>query len=175
MFHVKHFNLPEEKIKRIKEYVSELLRWNRRINLIGRDDEDWVWDFLVYPICLLSLKIRTGTLLDLGAGSGVGGFVLKIINEELNVTLAERREKKCVFLRYIKTKLGIDVDIYCGDVREGVFTGFDYLLLRGVRLETWHKGIARYIIYFGEVEGEWRIKEVIKWKKGKIRIIEGIE
>ena len=175
MFHVKHFNLPSEKRKKIDEYVSELLRWNSRINLVGRNDPDWIWGYLIYPVYLISLRIKHGKLLDLGAGSGVGGFILKILNEGLGVTLAERREKKCVFLRYIRLNLGLDVEIFCGDVKEDVLAGFDYLLLRGVRIKPWHKGIARYLIYFGEVGDEWKIKEEIVWEKGKIRILEGTQ
>ena len=161
MFHVKHFDLPPEKIEKLQDYVDILLKWNKRINLIGRNEEEWVWSDLIYPVYLVSKWVKNGSLIDLGAGAGIGGIVLKVINEDLKVVLVERREKKCSFLRFAGKTLGIDFDVMCRNAGPGDFSNFDYLFLRGVKLEGWHGSIARYIIYFGHPGEEWRKKEVI--------------
>ena len=90
-----------ENISRLAEYAQFLLEWNEKINLVSRASAG---DFATQHIAdsalaetKLPAKIRT--LVDLGSGGGLPGIVIAILRPDVQVTLAETKEKKIRFLR----------------------------------------------------------------------------
>jgi len=161
---LKELNIKEDEIEKIITYIKELIKWNTKINLIGKNEPEWILKDLIIPVILIREWIEEGEVIEIGAGSGIVSVVLSILNKNARFTLIERREKKCVFLRYIRKELEIDFDVFCKDVKEGDFKKvYDYLILRGVKLEDWHLNIARKVIYFGKTKN----KEIISEKKYK--------
>lgn len=85
-------------------YCGELIKWNKKINLIGRAGEEEVIDkhFLdslaIIPV-LEDLKEKS--ILDLGSGAGFPGLVLKTVMPALSLVLVEARLKRAAFLRHI--------------------------------------------------------------------------
>jgi 16S rRNA (guanine527-N7)-methyltransferase len=54
-------------------------------------------------------------IIDIGSGAGFPGMVLAICGFK-NVTLCEKNIKKVAFLKTVKEKLALNVNIFCGDV-----------------------------------------------------------
>jgi 16S rRNA (guanine(527)-N(7))-methyltransferase RsmG len=91
--------LPADILKRLQAYVDLLLRWNARINLIGRATEHDVWTRHIDDSLQLAPLLLAGTtaLADLGSGAGFPGLVLSIACA-LPVTLIESDRRKASFL-----------------------------------------------------------------------------
>ncbi len=91
--------LPIETRDRLRTYVDLLLRWNARINLIGRATEDEVWTRHIDDSLQLAPLLPAGAiaLADLGSGAGFPGLVLSIAGG-LPVTLIESDRRKASFL-----------------------------------------------------------------------------
>jgi len=98
----------EEKRARLVRYAEFLLEWNTKINLISRSS---VGDFAAQHIAdsaLAALMLpRMRTLVDLGSGGGLPGIVIAILYPELQVTLAETKEKKIKYLRSCTESLNL--------------------------------------------------------------------
>lgn len=101
--------LPQEAIERFFVYLSELKKWNQKINLtsIESDKDILIRHFLdsmtVYPF------VRK-TVLDIGSGAGFPGIPLKIIDPALEVTLVDSVAKKVSFMRHIIRTLWPAID-----------------------------------------------------------------
>ncbi len=93
-------NVSRETLDRLVAYVELLTRWNRRINLVGRDTIGDIWrrhildSAQLYP--LIPPKARI--LVDLGSGAGLPGLVLSILGVP-EVHLIESDGRKAVFLQ----------------------------------------------------------------------------
>jgi len=121
MFHVKHgeTDSSEKFAKILKEYLGldlslksqekfrlyldELLSWNKRINLISRKKEkpeDVYRHFLDSLLIFKAVKIpESAKVLDLGSGAGFPAIPIKILREDLNITMVESIRKKALFLK----------------------------------------------------------------------------
>lgn len=93
-----------------KRYRHELLAWNEKFNLTAILDEQEITIKHFYD-SLLAMQIKewqaTGELLDLGSGAGFPGIPLKIMNENLAVTLVDSLQKRVGFLLHLKEVLQI--------------------------------------------------------------------
>lgn len=87
--------------RRLIEYEGELLRWNARVNLVGRRSTPMqvMERHLLDSIAALPDVGDAGTLIDLGAGAGLPGIPLKLMRPALDVTLVEATGKKAAFMR----------------------------------------------------------------------------
>jgi 16S rRNA (guanine527-N7)-methyltransferase len=123
MFHVKHGETdPLEKFaktlkerlgldlslksqKKFKLYLDELLSWNKRINLISRKKEkpeDVYRHFLDSLLIFKAVKVpESAKVLDLGSGAGFPAIPVKIVREDLNITMVESIRKKVLFLKKV--------------------------------------------------------------------------
>jgi 16S rRNA (guanine527-N7)-methyltransferase len=91
--------LPIETRDRLRAYVDLLLRWNARINLIGRATEQEIWSRHIDDSLQL-LPLMSGvaaSFADLGSGAGLPGLVLAIASGR-PVTLVEADRRKASFL-----------------------------------------------------------------------------
>jgi len=105
-----NLDLTPEQTDRLLDFMAELRRWNRKINLIGpaRPPEDLVLHLLDSLAPLPYLPAGPLRLLDLGSGAGLPGLVLKILRPDWTVTLAEARAKRAAFLRQAGRLLRLD-------------------------------------------------------------------
>jgi 16S rRNA (guanine527-N7)-methyltransferase len=126
-------------------HYQELARWNRRTNLIGPGTAGEILARHVgeslAALPLVPPEARVG--LDLGSGAGVPGLVLAGARPELEMTLAEAREKKWAFLSAAARKASLPCR--CLNVRvqvplpAGLPESIDVITSRALRLdpETW--------------------------------------
>ncbi|MCH2037010.1 MAG: 16S rRNA (guanine(527)-N(7))-methyltransferase RsmG [Rickettsiales bacterium] len=98
-----------ETLDKIDHYVSALLKWNQRINLVGRSTERDIWNRHIKDSIQLNQYLPKGPseIIDLGTGAGLPGMVLAILRNDLNVTLVESNTKKTSFLNYIQQQLSL--------------------------------------------------------------------
>jgi 16S rRNA (guanine527-N7)-methyltransferase len=103
--------LDAEAVERLFVYFTELVRWNRKINLIakGTAEEEILGNHFLDSLTLLPLL---GTseythLLDVGSGAGFPGLVCKAARPEMAVTLLEPRLKRVSFLRHVIRTLNL--------------------------------------------------------------------
>lgn len=95
-----------ETLARLQLYAGLLQRWNRSINLVGRDSLPDLWrrHFLDSAQLLSFLPPappeRPRRLIDLGSGAGFPGLVLAILGTG-EVHLVESDRRKCAFLREV--------------------------------------------------------------------------
>jgi 16S rRNA (guanine527-N7)-methyltransferase len=104
-----------------KIYFYEIKKYNKMFNLISfKNDEELIYRHFCDSI--YSTKIindisknnnynETLKIIDLGSGSGLPGIPVKITLPYANVTLVESITKKCVFLKKVKNKIGINIEI----------------------------------------------------------------
>ena len=99
-------NQPEA-LARLALYFQELKKWNRKINLVARslNDQQILENHFLDSLTLLVLlppeTIQQETILDVGAGAGFPGLVLKAACPPLPVTLIEPRKNRFFFLKHI--------------------------------------------------------------------------
>jgi 16S rRNA (guanine527-N7)-methyltransferase len=88
-------------------YYEELWRWNRRINLVSRKQPDWLRVHFTDSLAAVSLGLVGGSerVVDLGAGAGFPGLVLKVACPDIFLAMAEASGKKCAFLKHIARRL----------------------------------------------------------------------
>ena len=103
-----HYDVSRETIDRLIEYEKILLMWNKKINLIGSSTENNIWiRHFLDSAQLKSLLNFSDSVLDVGSGAGFPGMVLSILGIK-KVILLEKNFKKCTFLNYVISKLGLD-------------------------------------------------------------------
>ena len=95
---------------------EELLKFNRKYNLISRTTEPFIWDRHILDSAQLVKYIDfedKKSLSDLGSGAGFPGLILAIFNKNPNfhVKLYEKSNIKADFLENIKNKLNIECEI----------------------------------------------------------------
>jgi 16S rRNA (guanine527-N7)-methyltransferase len=104
-----------EQQRQLALYAGELVRWNRRINLVARKTgfQDLMEKHFLDSLTLLalvdpSLEEGPARLLDIGTGAGFPGLVLAVARPELEVILVEPRRKRVSFLRHVIRLLGLE-------------------------------------------------------------------
>jgi 16S rRNA (guanine527-N7)-methyltransferase len=80
-------------------YLSELLKWNARVNLTGaRALAELVGDHLPDSFALARLCPRDANLVDIGSGGGLPAIPFAMLRPDCRVTLVEPRAKRIAFL-----------------------------------------------------------------------------
>lgn len=100
------------KIKeRLNLYGNLLIEWNEKINLTAITEPEAVLYKHFYD-CILFFKntdvSKNAKIIDVGTGAGFPGLVLKIVREDLQVTLLDSLNKRITFLNDVIEKLDLD-------------------------------------------------------------------
>lgn len=103
----------DETRTRLEALVAVLLKWQARINLIGRGTVDDVWRRHILDSAQLAplLPATAETVIDLGSGAGFPGLVLAILGIR-GIHLVESDGRKCAFLREAARITGAAVEIH---------------------------------------------------------------
>ena len=108
----------ETQIEQFRRYRDLLIEWNRRVNLTAVKDPDAIVEQLF--IRSLRVAVQAGgnlptaewfdgrQIIDIGSGAGIPGFPLKLMLPGAEVTLLESSRKKCHFMEYVVSELGLD-------------------------------------------------------------------
>lgn len=124
-----------------EQYVTHLLGWNKKINLISRKNEESIWENHILHSISIAFKLRfeeKSSLLDLGTGGGLPGIPLKILFPDLRVTLLDATQKKIHAVKDMVKELALaDVQAIAGRAEELAKSPewkskFDYVIARAV-------------------------------------------
>ncbi|MDY0385048.1 16S rRNA (guanine(527)-N(7))-methyltransferase RsmG [Trichlorobacter sp.] len=101
--------LSGQAVGRLEQYMGELLRWNRSINLtaITQSDEIIAKHF-VDSMSIVPLLRPHEHLLDVGSGAGLPGLVVAMLRDDLPITSVDAVDKKVRFQRHICRLLTLD-------------------------------------------------------------------
>lgn len=104
------FLLSKEQLDRFQLYLEFLLETNKSVNLTAiREPEEVVRKHFID--CLTLLKVceipQGASIADVGTGAGFPGMVLKIVREDLRLTLIDSLKKRLNFLDALCEKLGL--------------------------------------------------------------------
>jgi 16S rRNA (guanine527-N7)-methyltransferase len=106
----------------LERFVSELLEWNSKINLISRKDTENVWEghILHSLVPLLMFDIPQGVkVLDLGTGGGLPGIPMAIVHGGMEVTLLDSIAKKMAAVEGMAKGLGMSgISVVTGRAEE---------------------------------------------------------
>ncbi len=99
------FRLSDDKVHGLVVYLELLLKWNRVMNLVGRNDWRVVLNDLVVDSFFLDSFLSgifqakdDATMFDLGAGAGLPGIPLRLVWKYGTFYLVESRTKRAVFM-----------------------------------------------------------------------------
>ncbi len=103
-------DLSNEQVNSLFLFLTELTKWNRKINLTAiRNEQDMIIKHVLDSLSYIKGFNPTPGLglIDLGSGAGFPVIPMKIALPEISVTLVESVKKKASFLRHIVRTLAL--------------------------------------------------------------------
>lgn len=180
-----NLELTEEQKSKFSLYKDLLSEWNQKINItaITEDDEVDIKHFLDSLTSMVTgLFDGKKSVIDIGTGRGFPGLPLKIMNEDLNITLLDSLNKRIIFLNEVISQLKLkDIIAIHGraeelGIRPDYREQYDICISRAVAsLST----LSEYCIPFVKVGGYFismkgpEVDEEIKESKKAINLLGG--
>ena len=94
--------IEEKNIEKFYKYMKLLLEWNKKINLTAiTEPNEVILKHFVDSLTISKYIEDDSTLVDVGTGAGFPGIPLKIIREDLEITLVDSLNKRINFLKEI--------------------------------------------------------------------------
>ncbi len=182
------FHVKEQSMDLLEDFVTRLLEWNSKINLISRTSTDRVWSEHILhsssPV-ILGLIPANSRIVDLGSGGGLPGIPISILSPGVETTLVDSINKKMAAVSDMVSGLSLsNVTVKTGRAEEiaDLRNKFDIVVARGVAplkdLVLWSKSLLskdgpRLLIAYkgGDLTEEINEVSMLKSKPG-IRSIE---
>lgn len=159
----------DRQIMLFKTYLDAIMLWNKRTNLVSRQDEQRLVErhVLESVAVLTALEIpQRSKIIDIGSGAGFPAIPVYIIRPDLNFLLVESKRLKTLFLKELVSQLKFDrVEVVCERAEQlqsapGYNKKFDIAFSRAVAsLDVVYEWIATLIKPGGTM---------IFWKGGDI-------
>ncbi len=148
----------KEQVEKFSKYFDLLIYYNNQFNITAITEKEEVYKKHFIDCALGSKKICGNTLLDVGSGGGFPAIPLKIMDENLRLTMLEATGKKCEFLKTVVKELGLKNVEVINDRAENLAKNsnfrekFDTVTARAVaRLNI----LAEYCMPFVKVGGKF--------------------
>ena len=115
-------DLDDDSLEKFRIYKELLKEWNTKINITAIiEDEEIVVKHFLDSLTPYLLNILDGKkeIIDIGTGGGFPGLPLKLINNDLKVTLMDSLNKRITFLKEVISSLELEgVDAIHGRAEE---------------------------------------------------------
>ncbi len=141
-----------------EKYYEILVSYNQKVNVTAITEKKDVFIKHFIDSVLSTQKLIGENLLDVGSGGGFPAIPIKILRDDLSVTMLEATNKKCEFLRLVISELGLkNINVICGRAedlakKEEFREKFDITTARAVaRLNT----LLEYVLPFNKVGGKF--------------------
>ena len=131
------FDLSQPQKNQILKYYNLLLVWNKKINLVSRQNtaEVLINNFVASLVFLSALNnVSVGQkkkLADFGSGGGFPGILLSIMMPEANIVLIESSRKKTLFLKKVIKELFLKAEVLNSRIEDLVLPDeekFDFIV-----------------------------------------------
>lgn len=134
------FELTEEQYRKFDIYADFLVEYNKNVNLtaITEPDEILVKHFIDSVLLLKYAEIpENSSLIDVGTGAGFPSIPLKIMRNDIKITLLDSLAKRVTFLEKLCGKLEITAEFIHGRAEDIAQTAeyrekFDFSCARAV-------------------------------------------
>lgn len=122
--------------EKIKQYVDLLLKWNEKINLIGKSTVEDIYNRHILDStqildCLTEDEINNCVFADFGTGAGIPGIILSLSGVK-TIHLLEKSFRKCEFLEEAKKISSNKIFIHNKNILEITNLKFDIILSRAL-------------------------------------------
>ena len=108
---IENFNLTSRQSEQFETYFQELINYNEKVNLTAITDKEEGFIKHFYDSALAKdILPQNATVLDIGTGAGFPGLPLKIMRDDIKLTLVDSLNKRVEFLKVITDKLNLDVE-----------------------------------------------------------------
>jgi len=176
-------SISDEQAEKFEKYYKILIEYNNKFNITAITEREEVIVKHFIDSALGVDKIKGKTLIDVGSGGGFPAIPIKILREDISVTMLEATGKKCEFLKAVINELNLkDITVYNGRAETlakdpNFREKFEVCTARAVaRLNTlseycmpFVKVNGQFIAYKGDAENEVKEAEnAIKILGGKI-------
>ena len=109
----KAFDLNSDAVAGLETYAELLIKWQKKINLVGPDTIPDLWRRHMLDSAQLAPLIGDDKkVVDFGSGAGFPALVLACINPSLDIHLIESDQRKCAFMREVKRAGGLRATIH---------------------------------------------------------------
>lgn len=110
----------EEQIEKFYKYMQLLLEWNEKINLTAiTDPKEIILKHFIDSLTILKYIKKGAKVIDVGTGAGFPGIPLKILRDDINLTLLDSLNKRINFLKLVIDELKLkNVDTIHGRAEE---------------------------------------------------------
>lgn len=103
-----NISLSDTQIKKFEDYMLLLKEWNEKINLTSIiKDEDIVIKHFIDSLMIQKYIKGNESIIDVGTGAGFPGLPIKIINDNINLTLLDSLNKRIKFLECVSENLNL--------------------------------------------------------------------
>ncbi len=148
----KYFTLTQEQKRLLTQYVDLLLDWNRKINLISRQDEQNVWvRHILHSLSIAkAVNLNGAKVIDVGTGGGLPGIPLAIMFEQGQFTLIDSIGKKIAAVQDIIRQLKLPNVVAFQANSKQVKDKFDFVTARAVTDFRRFYKLTRHLLQKGE-------------------------
>lgn len=153
-----NIKLNEKQIKQFYDYMNLLIEWNKKINLTAIiEPKEIILKHFVDSLTINKYINEKSTLIDVGTGAGFPGIPLKILRNDINITLVDSLNKRIKFLDEVIEKLNLaDIKTVHGRAEEigrnrEYREKFDYATSRAVANTA---TLSEYLIPFIKIKGK---------------------
>jgi len=107
-----NLKLEPDQLKQFETYKDMLVHWNQKFNITNITEEDEIY---IKHFCDSLSLVNTGLfdgykkVIDVGTGGGFPGLVLKVYNNELDMTLMDSLNKRINFLNEVIKELNLSM------------------------------------------------------------------
>ena len=101
-------NCSEEQLVSLLAYIELLKKWNSAYNLLGANETPDLVSRHILDSLSINPHIEGSLIADIGAGAGLPGIPLAILNPDKHFVLIDSNGKKTRFMFQAKIQLGLD-------------------------------------------------------------------
>lgn len=103
-----NIHLTDTQIHKFELYKNLLLEWNQKMNLTAIVEEEQIWEKHFYDSIYPFFHTPIQTMCDVGAGAGFPSIPVKIVFQDIQLTIIEPLQKRCRFLEEVKKQLKLE-------------------------------------------------------------------
>ncbi len=151
-------NITDKQYELFEKYYEILVSYNQKVNVTAIIEKKEVFIKHFVDSVLNVDKLKGGYLLDVGSGGGFPAIPIKILRDDLDITMLEATNKKCEFIKLVIKELGLkNIRVICSRAEDLAKLKehrerYDICTARAVaRLNT----LLEYVLPFTKVGGKF--------------------